>query len=114
MKKIKIITIISVILMIIFCFFCTTYAMNFSELGGTPVNDGEAEDLGNKIITTVSVIGSITSVIVLVIIGIKYMLGSTEDKAQYKQTLLPYLIGCIIVFGASSLAGIIYSISTNF
>lgn len=36
------------------------------------------------------------------------MLGSIEEKAQYKKTLLPYLIGAIFVFGATTIPGIVY------
>ena len=64
--------------------------------------------LGNQIIQIISVIGSIASVIVLVVIGIKYMMGSAEEKAEYKKTLMPYIIGAALVFAASAIAGIIY------
>ena len=44
----------------------------------------------------------------LVVIGIKYMMGSAEEKAEYKKTLMPYIIGAALVFAASAIAGIIY------
>ena len=53
------------------------------------------------------------SVIVLIILGLKYMMGSVEEKAAYKKTLLPYVIGAALVFAASAIAGIIYSFSIN-
>lgn len=56
----------------------------------------------------ISVVGSIISVIVLVILGIKYMVGSVEERAEYKNTLMPYFIGAICVFGAVNIANIIY------
>lgn len=45
-------------------------------------------------------IGIVVAVIVGSILGIKYMMGSVEEKAEYKQTLLAYLISCAVVFGA--------------
>lgn len=36
------------------------------------------------------------------------MLGSVEERAAYKKTLLPYAIGAIFVFGASTVAGLVY------
>ena len=56
----------------------------------------------------VQAIGSIVSVLVLVILGIKYMMGSAEEKAEYKKTLVPYIIGAGLVFAASTIAGAIY------
>ena len=37
------------------------------------------------------------------------MMGSAEEKAEYKKTLLPYIIGAAMVFGASVLTGVIYN-----
>ena len=48
----------------------------------------------------INLIGIAISVIVLALIGIKYMLGSVEEKADIKKLLIPYIVGCIVVFGA--------------
>ena len=34
------------------------------------------------------------------IIGIQFMLASAEDKAKVKEALVPYIIGCVVIFGA--------------
>ena len=49
-----------------------------------------------------------------VTIGIKYILGSVEEKAEYKQTLKPYLIGAILVFGISNVLSIVQNIIGEF
>lgn len=66
------------------------------------------------IIGTVNIIGVIVSVIALIIIGIKYMIGSTEEKASYKQELMPYLIGAVFVFSSTTIANVIYNLAINF
>ncbi len=71
--------------------------------------DTASTKLGNKYIGIVQAIGSIASVGALVVIGIKYMLGSAEEKAEYKSTMIPYIIGCILVFMASTIVGAIYT-----
>lgn len=71
-------------------------------------------DIGNNIIGAVQVIGSISSVIALILIGIKYVMGSVEEKAEYKQTLKPYLIGAFMVFGITNLLVIIQNIVIGF
>mgnify|MGYP000776194846 len=38
------------------------------------------------------------------------MLGSTEEKAEYKKSMLPYVIGAVFVFASSAIAGAIYNI----
>ena len=47
------------------------------------------------------------------IIGIKYMLGSVEEKSEYKKTMIPYLIGAAIVFSGTTLPQIIYQLASN-
>lgn len=68
------------------------------------------QDKINPIIHIIQVIGSIVSVVALIAIGIKYMLGSIEEKAEYKKTLLPYIIGAVIVFSISNLVGVIFDL----
>ncbi len=69
--------------------------------------------LGNQLITIVSVVGSVVAVIVLIVLGLKYMMGSAEEKAEYKKTLLPYIIGAAMVFAASTIAGVLYGFLSN-
>ena len=89
------------------------YAFSVTDLTGTPPSNSSITDVGNGIITIITTIGSILSVVVLIILGIKYMMGSVEEKAEYKKTMMPYIIGAALVFAASAIAGIVYSIATN-
>jgi len=45
-------------------------------------------------------IGIVVAVLTGAIIGIKYMLGSVEEKADIKGLLIPYIAGCVIIFGS--------------
>ena len=80
-----------------------------SQFKGTETDVDGITNIGNQIITILSTVGSIASVIVLIILGIKYMMGSAEEKAEYKKTLMPYVIGAALVFAASAIAGIVFS-----
>lgn len=51
----------------------------------------------------------VVSVIALMIIGFKYMIGSVEQKANYKATLMPYIIGCIMAVSGTTLVSFIYN-----
>lgn len=73
------------------------------------VKDDEMINIGGKIVGIIRIIGTIISVGMLIIIGIKYAVGSVEEKASYKKTLLPYIIGAILIFGAVNLTQIIYN-----
>lgn len=76
---------------------------------GGDANVEGIEKIGGQLITILSTIGSIASVIVLIILGLKYMMGSAEEKAEYKKTLMPYILGAALIFAASTIAGMVFS-----
>lgn len=78
--------------------------------GGHAPDAGKLEDKANVIIGAIQIIGTILSVVVLGIIGIKYMIGSAEERAEYKKTLQPYLIGAIMLFGITNILAIVVKI----
>ena len=67
-------------------------------------------DMGSTMISVIRVIGIIVTVIALMIIGIKYMTGSVEEKADYKKSMIPYLIGVFIFLALSQLIAIIMNL----
>ena len=71
----------------------------------------EVEAFGNTILGIVSMAASILAVIILIVLGVKYMMGSAEEKAEYKKTLLPYFIGALFVFGAGVITSIIFNMA---
>lgn len=60
------------------------------------------------------VVGIIISIGGLMLMGIKYMTGSLEEKAEYKTRMIPYIIGCIILFATSTLVNVLYELGSNF
>ena len=69
----------------------------------------EIQDVGSRILGVLQTIGVVLAVIILVILGIKYMMGSAEEKAEYKKTMVPYLVGAVFIFAAPILANMIYN-----
>ncbi len=117
MKNIKTISRIVSVLLIAFMLVSLVTpvfaAPDPSNYKGGNVDTTKIDTLGNQIITIVSTVGSIVSVIVLVVLGVKYMMGSAEEKAEYKKTLLPYIIGAALVFAASTIAGVIFNFANS-
>lgn len=77
-------------------------------------NDITSEKIQSRaqiVMGIVNVIGVISSVVVLMILGIKYMSSSIEEKAEYKKTFIYYVLGAVLLFVAPTLANIIYNIS---
>ncbi len=88
-------------------------AVDPGTIQAVETNTNGITELGGKIIGILSTIGSVVSVIVLIVLGIKYMMGSAEEKAEYKKTMLPYIIGAALVFAASTIASVIFNFASE-
>lgn len=76
-----------------------------SDITGEHAGDDNIEiEFQDKLVEVIRTIGVFIAVGALMVIGIKYMTGSIEEKAQYKKSMLPYIIGCVILFGAATIA----------
>ena len=71
-------------------------------------NNTKAVNIGNFIIGAIRRIGEAISIVMLMVIGIKYIFGSVAEKAEYKQTMMPYVLGAILIFAGSEFTNIIY------
>lgn len=69
--------------------------------------------VGNQVIYLIRLIGTMIAVGVLVVLGIKYMTASPEGKADFKSTMIPYLVGAILVFAATWIASAIYGFASG-
>lgn len=65
------------------------------------------------IITLITNIGMVVSVLMSAFMGIKYMLGSVEEKAEFKKDLIPYLVGAILLFGISAIVKVMLEIGKS-
>ncbi len=77
------------------------------------MNTDNINKVGNQVIYLIRLIGTMISVGVLVILGVKYMTASPEGKADFKSTMIPYLVGAVLVFAATWVASAIYGFATG-
>ena len=116
MKKLaKVLSVVMMIIMMLTCISTTFAATSFNpngwedtSLNTSAIDTSSIKNFSASLINVISIIGSAAAIITLIILGVKYMMGSAEEKAEYKKTLLPYIIGAVMVFGASVLTNVIY------
>jgi len=116
-KTIKILSIIIMAIMVISIsvnsFAALDFAPNQVEASGEVTGKTEIQNLGNSIVGILQTVGVVLSVVVLIILGIKYMMGSSEEKAEYKKTMIPYIVGAALIFTASVLANVVFQFFTG-
>lgn len=109
-KTMKILTIIATILLTIFMGISAVYGLTPGNLQANRNATGtnQVQSLGQNIMGVIQVAGVVIAVVVLMVLGIKYMMGSAEEKAEYKKTMIPYLVGAILIFASSTIANVVY------
>lgn len=80
-----------------------------------PTEDIYSEKLisiSQRIVGIIQIIGTALSVIIIIIIGIRYITGSVEERAEYKTTATLYIIGAVFLFCTVTIVRLVYDIST--
>lgn len=105
---------------IMFFSLCLIYnqslAMSLSDFeGGSVSGEGELAIKGimSAILSIIQMVGAIVSILVLVIIGIKYMTGSIDEKVEYKKKLMPYAVGAFILFAGTAIPTFVFEFSQS-
>lgn len=124
MKKNGIIKIQMIMLIIITIFSLsstTIYASDFVEKadeflqagqGGSTITISESttKTMSDTIYNILLAIAIIIAVIWGAAIGIQYIMGSVSEKVKVKESLIPYVAGCIVVFGAFTIWKVVVTI----
>lgn len=77
---------------------------------GSSTDTNDLMTKAGKIMGMIRNVAVIAAVIIIMVLGIKYMLGSVEEKAEYKKSFMPLIIGIILVVAATSIATFIFGL----
>lgn len=65
-----------------------------------PIDLGNYKETSDSVYNILLILGTVAAVIVGAILGLQFMVGSVEQKGKIKEALLPYFVGCVVIFGA--------------
>lgn len=118
MKNKKVLSLVTIILLVVMILIPT-----FVMASGPLENPGAYEPSGTigtkaaqkagNILNIITVIGIVVGVITLIVIGIKYMVGTVQEKAEYKKTMFSYIIGLVLLISVCSFVQIIYRLTNQ-
>ncbi len=82
-----------------------TYGDNFVETGASQQDSNAASDektmeIMNDLYSVLFPLGVVITVIIGGVLGIKFMMASADDKAKVKESMVPYVVGCAVIYGA--------------
>lgn len=81
--------------------------------GSTVINKGDIKAVSDSIYNILLIIATVLAVGIISILGIKYMIGSAEGKAEVKDSLIPFIVGCIVVFGSFTIWKVVILMTNN-
>lgn len=74
-------------------------------------SDGGLPEKAGKIMGMIRNVAAIAAVIIIMVLGVKYMLGSVEEKAEYKKSFVPLIVGIVLVVAATAIASFIFNMA---
>ena len=81
-----------------------------STTAGTTISTDTMKSMSELIYNTLLIIGVAVAVIIGIILWVKFMAWSVEEKANIKNSLIAYIAGCVVVFGAFTIWKIVVTI----
>ena len=75
--------------------------VNSGKDGNTSTIDGQMlNDTSSFIYNTLLIIGVCVAILIGTVLGIQFITGSVEQKVKVKESLIPFVVGCVVIFSA--------------
>lgn len=84
-----------------------------SQNGNNKINTGELKKASNMLFNVLLGVGTGVAVIVGAILGLQFMQAGIDKKVQVKESLVAYVISCIVLFGAFGIWKLIVTIMSS-
>ena len=119
-KTLKVVLTALVSFVILFGFVQTTSLAGRPDVGGV-LNNVEAQnasedavssasEIGGTVVNTIWGISIVVTVVVLTYTGLKFVIGSAQEKAEYKKSLIPLVVGVLIMVFATTIVKVVFSV----
>ena len=78
------------------------------------IRTSNLRNVSNDIYNILLSVGTGIAVIVGAMLGLKYMTAGIDEKVKVKESLIPYLISCVVLFGTFGIWKLVVVILKNF
>ncbi|MFR5683706.1 MAG: hypothetical protein ACLUD1_06545 [Clostridia bacterium] len=78
-----------------------------------PIKQNNLKETSDMIYNIALSLGTLIAVAVGSFLGIKFMMAGAEGKAEIKEKLIPFVVGCIILFGAFGIWKLVLTLAAS-
>ena len=90
------------------------FDVNYENSSGIP---DKLENLTNNTLGTAisiaRIVGVVIAIVILTVIGCRYMIAAPGDRADIKKHAIPFVIGAVVLFGATGILDIIVNVAES-
>lgn len=80
-----------------------------TQTNSATVNTTGMTKVAGQIIKIIRYAAVIIGAVLIAVFGIKFMIGSAEEKAEYKKSFIPLIVGIVVVFGSTYIAQLLFN-----
>lgn len=120
-KTIKIISTLLIALLLVatlsqVCFASDKYESVITDIdkkadAADDVDTSAINETAANVIRAIRNVAAVAAVLIITILGIKYMMGSPEEKSGYQKTMIPLAVGIVLVVAAAQIATMLFSVA---
>lgn len=70
-------------------------------------------NLGTSVISFIWILSIVVAVVVVMYTGLKFIVGSANEKAEYKKSLVPIVVGVLLLVAATTIVKALFSVDIN-
>jgi hypothetical protein len=116
MKIVAVFLVVALVASLSVSVFATDDGFDLDIFKGKTDTSGAKDSVTNIIgalINIIQIIGSGVAIIMLIVLAIKYISAAPGDKADIKKHAVVYVVGAIVLFGATGILQIIKNFAGN-
>lgn len=84
--------------------------VNKIQANGNAEAAGDMVEVVGRILGLVRNIAVVLAVIIIAYLGIKFIMGSPEEKSEYQKSFIPLVVGIVVVVGAVQIATMLFGV----
>ena len=109
--KVMLVLVVALAMFATVAFAANPFAINGKQTGGAVTNT--VNNIGATAITIVQTVGYVVAVVMILVVGIQWLIGTPAKKQELKGKLVNVIIGAVLIVGGVTILGMVDKFVTD-